>query len=175
MMKVYKIFNMKDGKPHALFVNAQKELPIGEWIPAEDTPHYTADNGKLYVKGNKGQALAYRPGWHSSSLPFFPQGGCKDTRANAPYPCIHSKHQEIFECEIAGEDCTAEAQATKLGYFQHLPNGYYQFTTNFRVRRESYPCRWFISDRIKLVRQLSHAECDELLAVAGLPPQEWEE
>ena len=123
----------------------------------------------------KGRHLPTALAGTAAVSPSFRKVGVKIPEQTPPYPCIHSKHQEIFECEIDGEDCTAEAQATKLGYFQHLPNGYYQFTTNFRVRRESYPCRWFISDRIKLVRQLSHAECDELLAVAGLPPQEWEE
>lgn len=89
-MKVYKIFNMKDGKPHALFVNAQKELPIGEWIPAEDTPHYTADNGRPYVKGNKGQALAYRPWLAQQQPPLLSARRVQRYQSKRPLP-LHTQ------------------------------------------------------------------------------------
>jgi len=61
--RAWKLFRlMKDGSIKPLFIGKTKELPIGEWIEAEDIP----------TKG-----FAHRPGWHATLLPFAPH--LKDT------------------------------------------------------------------------------------------------
>jgi len=48
--KVYKVFTVApDGKPTALFVSGTQKLPQGVWLDAQDTWHFEAKNGKLYV------------------------------------------------------------------------------------------------------------------------------
>lgn len=49
-IKVYKVFTLdKDGDPSALFVSGKDKLPMGVWLNAQDTWHFTAANGKDYV------------------------------------------------------------------------------------------------------------------------------
>ena len=64
-MKAYKLFRMKKGKLYPLYVLSNKETPIGEWVLAESGE--LQSNGK--VKAKLGNGLAYRPGWHCSTLP----------------------------------------------------------------------------------------------------------
>lgn len=53
-IKVYKVFTLdKDGDPSALFVNGKDKLPMGVWLNAQDTWHFTAENGKQYVPSTK--------------------------------------------------------------------------------------------------------------------------
>lgn len=54
-IKVYKVFTMSDtGKPSALFVSSQYDLPIGVWLDAQDTFHFTDQkNGHKYVPSTK--------------------------------------------------------------------------------------------------------------------------
>ena len=57
-MKVWKLFRLKkNGAITSLFINKTKELPIGEWMEAEDHP----------TKG-----FAHRPGWHCTLYPTAP-------------------------------------------------------------------------------------------------------
>lgn len=52
---VYKVFTMSEtGKPSALFVSSQYDLPIGVWLDAQDTFHFTDQrNGHMYVPSTK--------------------------------------------------------------------------------------------------------------------------
>ena len=54
-IKVYKVFTMSNsGKPSALFVSSQYDLPIGVWLDAQDTYHFTDQrNGHMYVPSTK--------------------------------------------------------------------------------------------------------------------------
>lgn len=54
-IKVYKVFTMSSaGKPSALFVSSQYDLPIGVWLDAQDTYHFTDQrNGHMYVPSTK--------------------------------------------------------------------------------------------------------------------------
>lgn len=57
-MKAYKLLRMKkDGKLYPLFINKQKETPVGEWMEAECCP----------TKG-----FAVRKGWHCCFKPVAP-------------------------------------------------------------------------------------------------------
>lgn len=53
-IKVYKVFTLdKDGDPSALFVSGKDKLPMGVWLNAQDTWHFTAANGKDYVPSTR--------------------------------------------------------------------------------------------------------------------------
>lgn len=53
-IKVYKVFTLdKDGDASALFVSGKDKLPMGVWLNAQDTWHFTAANGKDYVPSTR--------------------------------------------------------------------------------------------------------------------------
>lgn len=53
-IKVYKVFTLdKDGDPSALFVSGKDKLPMGVWLNAQDTWHFTTANGKDYVPSTR--------------------------------------------------------------------------------------------------------------------------
>lgn len=53
-IKVYKVFTLdKDGDPSALFVSGKDKLPMGVWLNAQDSWHFTAANGKDYVPSTR--------------------------------------------------------------------------------------------------------------------------
>lgn len=56
-MKAYKLFRIKNGKLHPLFINRNQEIPLGEWLVAENHP----------TKG-----FAIRKGWHCTLKPIAP-------------------------------------------------------------------------------------------------------
>lgn len=57
-MKAYKLFKKrKNGSIGSLYINARAELPIGEWLEAEEH----------HKKG-----FAFRPGWHTTQKPHAP-------------------------------------------------------------------------------------------------------
>ena len=161
-------------------------------IPNEEVRQELIARGFL-KKGSKAKkitALAYRPGWHAGTLPFFPQGGKKvpnpdytgdETQdvarwADTPYPNVHRYNQVVFECEMAfDEDYNAEAQATKDGDLEHLPvDGSYYYATNPLTRANPDLGAWVISGSLKINRALTKEECDALLADKGMPAQQWE-
>lgn len=133
-------------------------------------------------------ALAYRPGWHAGTLPFFPQGG-KRAPKDSPYPNIHRYNQVVFECEVmADEDYTAAARAqekaqTKDGRLnlaradlQYLPkDGFYYYATNPLTQNNPNLGAWVITGSLKINRALTQEECDAILATHGMEPQAWEQ
>ena len=54
-IKVYKVFTLSEtGKPSALFVSSQHDIPVGVWLDAQDTFHFTdQSNGHMYVPSTK--------------------------------------------------------------------------------------------------------------------------
>jgi hypothetical protein len=80
MQTAWKLFRLKaNGELTPLFINKQKELPIGEWMEAEDHP----TNG-----------FAHRPGWHATLKPV------------APHLKEHAKGQKRVWIEVVIEDYT---------------------------------------------------------------------
>lgn len=73
--KAYKLLRVSknhQGKIYPLFVNANHEIEMNEWIEAE----YGEMNDKGKVKSKLG-ALCFRPGWHLSDIPYAPHIGKK--------------------------------------------------------------------------------------------------
>ena len=133
-------------------------------------------------------ALAYRPGWHAGTLPFFPQGG-KKAPQGSPYPNVHRYNQVVFECEVsADKDYTHAAESqpkartkdgslnTKKADLQYMPeDGYYFYATNPLTHGHPELGLWAISGSLKINRALSQEECDRILMRHGMMPQGWEQ
>jgi predicted ABC-type ATPase len=139
-------------------------------------------------RAQKITALAYRPGWHAGTLPFFPQGG-KKAPQGSPYPNVHRYNQVVFECEMsADKDYTHEAESqpkartkdgslnTKKADLQYMPeDGYYFYATNPLTHGHPELGLWAISGSLKINRALSQEECDSILMRHGMMPQGWEQ
>lgn len=160
-------------------------------IPNEKVRQELIERG-LLAEGSKAQkvtALAYRPGWHAGTLPFFPQGGMRPPKGmNTSYKNIHRYNQVVFECELAADkDYTHEAEQqpkarnkdgslnTKKADLQYLPeNGYYYYATNPMTHGHPELGLWAISGSLKINRALTQEECDDILKKQGMEPQPWE-
>lgn len=158
-------------------------------IPNEQVRQELIERGFLKPgsTAKKITALAYRPGWHAGTLPFFPQGGKKN--AAAPYGMMHRENQVVFECELAADkNYTQEARSqekakTKAGKLnlknadlQYMPeNGFYFYATNPLTQSHPELGAWAISGSLKINRALSQEECDRILEKNGMEPQAWEQ
>ncbi|MCI6283595.1 glucosaminidase domain-containing protein [Selenomonas sp.] len=158
-------------------------------IPSEEVRQELIERGFLKPGSTAKNitALAYRPGWHAGTLPFFPQGGKKNAAAN--YGMMHRANQVVFECELAADkDYTQEARSqekarTKEGKLnlqkadlQYLPeNGFYYYATNPLTQSHPELGAWAISGSLKINRALTQEECDRILAANNMKPQAWEQ
>ena len=135
--KCYKLFRVSKknkGKLYPLFVFADKEIPIGEWVKAECGEQN--DNGK--VKSKLG-ALAFRPGYHSSVDPLCTHIGRKGESGEIEF--LNESHVWC-ECEFISEksyqDIVNENGKNKKGIvipknacMKEIPvGGYYKYKTN---------------------------------------------
>lgn len=167
-MKAFKLFRIKNGKLYPLYVFADKEIPIGEWLQAEEGPR--TEDGK--VKAKHLGRLAYRPGFHLAEIPNSPWIGKKQpdgTLAMAP-------DTVWAECEFSSEICYgAKARengwkngkwAAKRAYLTHIPvGGYYKYRTN------SNGDVWIIAGAMKVIRILSDEERINICLENGVVPQ----
>ena len=164
--KGYKMFRMIDGKLYPLYVLADKETVMGEWLPDEVGPMV---DGKVKSKLGK---LAYRPGWHIAEIPNSPWIGKKDKngelirRKNNVWCeveyCVDKSYQE--EARENGWRCGR--WAAKRACLSHIPvGGYYKYRTNTNGDV------WVISGEIKVNRILSNKEVFEICRSHGIVPQ----
>lgn len=192
--EAYHITNPKNGRqyvptfsnPNRVGADGKKKTkPTGDAVPIADeaTKAELIKRGFIGPRANSVTAVAYRPGWHAGTLPYFPQGGLK--REGSNYGMVHEQKQVVYEIEVAADkDYTEIARSqpkaiTKAGKvnlrnadLDYLPKGgMYYYTTNPRLNPQEDG--WVITDSIKVVRALSQEECDALLAKAGKLPQEW--
>lgn len=160
-------------------------------IPSEEVRQELINRGFLPEgsTAKKITALAYRPGWHAGTMPFFPQGGKKPAKGEKTnYENIHRYNQVVFECELAADkDYTAEAEAqpkartktgklnTKNADLQYMPeDGFYYYATNPMTHGHPELGMWAISGSLKINKALTQEECDKILTDNNLLPQEWE-
>ena len=154
-MIVYKLFKLKNGNLYPLYVEANKAVPMGEWIQAScgelvDETHVKASGC--------GGVLSLRPGYHSTLVPFTDWIGQKQ-----PDGTLARRPNHVWcECEIRGEELTV----TERNGLRTVPNGWYRFKTNSKQRDP-----WIISGEIKVNRILSEDEVTELCLSNGLEPQ----
>lgn len=157
-MIAYKQFRIdKSGNLHPLFVNVDEIIPIGKWLRAKEGKRL--ENGK--VKSKLG-ALAYRPGWHLSEIPYAPHIGIKENGK-----VKYMKPDTVWaECEIYDEiDYTLKAENNgwingkfnaQKACLDYIPAyGYYEYRTN----NNAYGT-WYIADRIMVNRVLTDEEVE---------------
>ena len=66
-MKTYKLFRIRNGKLYPLYVEASREMIVGEWLNAGVGALVDETHVKASGCGGK---LALRPGFHSTLVPF---------------------------------------------------------------------------------------------------------
>ncbi|MGN0241464.1 MAG: hypothetical protein ACI4CS_07240 [Candidatus Weimeria sp.] len=171
MAKGYKLFMTKKSRPGELFplyVFAEKPLPMGVWLDAEEG----IKDGRGRVKSRLG-SLCFRPGWHINE--------------NCPYAVhIYSVHDGkkyqkdgTVWCEVEySDDIDYQPEADKNGihpngkyvgrdaYLKHIPvNGYYRYKTSPQMYG-----RWIIAGKMKIVRTLTDDEVIRLCHAYDLEP-----
>ena len=168
-VKAYKLFKIKGGdtsKLYPLFVNANKPVEVGEWIPAEIGP--VTKEGK--VKSKLG-SLAFRPGWHSGELPVathIGEGGKppKYRRANEVWAEIEVPADVDWQAEANSRarvkrDGTIDVKTAHIT--DGIPEGgFYKYKTNPNMYES-----WVISGAIKVNKVLSDSEVSSINQSAG--------
>jgi hypothetical protein len=159
----YKLFNQReDGNLYPLYINPDNDsayVQIGKWYDADEGA-YSIDpkNGRKYVKAQGGLTkLAYRPGWHSGSVPFLDHIGVRGDDGKQYLP----KNFVWAEVEISA-DKNYQDEADKNGtqardkQLDYVPtDGFYKYKTNSKAAADQ---EWYISGALKVVRIISDEE-----------------
>lgn len=159
----YKLFRIRGGKLHPLYVDASREIPIGTHLDADEGPR--TPGGK--VRSKLGE-LAFRPGWHLTEIPFADHIGRR-----MPDGSLAQAADTVW-CEVRYDDAVdynpAAKAAGKLRRDQCLrtvpKGGSYWYTTNASAK-----VRWLISGGIEVLRILEPSEVDEICRAHGIEPQ----
>lgn len=180
-VKAYKLFRTDPKTPESLyplFVNANKPVPIGQWLPAEAGELTQA--GK--VKSKIGD-LAYRPGWHAGDMPIATHIGGKSS-PELTAPDFRPSNQVWAEVEMPADVdwqkvALERAQRNKAGDIiprtAHITDtipegGHYRYKTNPNMTGD-----WLIGGSMKVNRVLTPEEVmaiNEAKGVADLPRYE---
>lgn len=152
-------------------------------IPSAEIKAQLVKLGFCTAKAKSVKCVAYRPGWHTGALPYFPQGGIKSK--SAPYGMMNERNSVYCIVEIQGSDYTSKARSqakcfSKAGKFmpkradlQYMPkDGFYFYSTNPKNLDND---AWIISDRIRIVRELSRSEVSNIMENNNMQPQIWAE
>jgi hypothetical protein len=178
VVKAYKLFRTKANKPdelYPLFVNANKSVPVGEWVPAEVGP--IAASGK--VKSKLGE-LAYRPGWHAGDLPVATHIGGKSA-PGLKAPDFRRPDEVWAEVEmpadvnwqdIANQRARLNKAGKPIPSTAHITDaipagGHYRYKTSPNMEGN-----WLIGGEMKVNRVLTDEEVmaiNEAAGVADLP------
>ena len=175
-VKAYKLFKTKNGKLYPLFVNANKPVPVGQWLTAEEGPQGKSQGR---VKSTLGD-LAYRPGWHSGDLPVATHIGAKshaDLKAPDTRPSNHVWAEVEHPADVDWQS-VANSRARMNAKGEPIPNtahitdqvphgGFYRYKTNPNMSGN-----WLISGGMKVNRVLGDDEVkaiNDAHGVADLP------
>lgn len=168
MAIAYKLFKLKNGELHPLYIHTKQVIPIGEHLIAregEKTP-----DGKVKSKLGK---LAYRPGWHLTEIPLADHIGKKDPTGTKLLQAKDSVWCEVEFDDQIDYNMEAQAMSTQKRYqcLKKVPlNGFYWYTTNNKAK-----VRWLISGGIKVIRMMSNDEVAKICREHGFEPQEIQE
>lgn len=171
----YKLFRTNPQYPEhlfPLFVDADRPVPIGEWLRAEAGPTGKRE-GK--VRSKLGD-LAYRPGWHAGDLPIATHIG-----GGGSPPTYRPDNQVWAEIEMPADVdwqsiADSRARMTKAGLpdlkTAHITDqvpygGYYRYKTNPNMTGN-----WLIGGDMRVNRVLTDDEVraiNDAHGVADLP------
>lgn len=181
-VKAYKLFRTDPKRPgeyFPLFVNADKGVPVGQWIDAEVGP-LTAKGG---VKSKIGD-LAYRPGWHAGDYASATHIGGKSGNGLTA-PDYRRANQVWAEVELPNDVdwqsiANSRASTVKSGPNKGQPNvkeahitdqvpfgGHYRYKTNSNMQGN-----WLIGGSMKVNKTLSPDEVkavEKATGIADLP------
>ena len=166
--KLFKVKTTRKGELFPLYVNADKAMPMNEWIKAECGE--ILPNGK--VKAKLGNGLAVRPGFHINDwIPYVTHIGKKDKDGNIAF-----LPEDLVWCEVS--------YSTKVDYqplanqngmnkdgkiipvkacLKEIPvDGFYRFKTNPNMTGA-----WIIAGEMKINRILSDEEVYDLCKANG--------
>ena len=119
-MKTYKLLRIREGRLYPLYVEHEREMPVGVWL--ETRVGELAD--AAHVKSRGGSSLSLRPGFHSTKVPFTDWIGRK-----GPDGRLYQRKNTVWcECEVEGD---VEVVADRNG-LRRLPCDWYYFKTNSR-------------------------------------------
>jgi hypothetical protein len=173
VVKAYKLFRTKPNEPetlYPLFVNANKPVPLNEWVQAEVGP--VAASGK--VKSKLGE-LAYRPGWHAGDLPIATHIGGKSA-PGLKAPDFRRPEEVWAEVEMPNDIdwqtiANQRAELNKAGKIiprtahitDELPlGGHYRYKTSPNMEGN-----WLIGGDMKVNRILTDEEVQAINEAAG--------
>lgn len=167
----YKLFKVKSSQPGKLFplyVYANEETPMNEWVDAKLGE--VASDGK-HVKSKLGE-LALRGGWHlNENIPHVTHIGRKDENGNIAYLFEDQVWCEVeYSDNIDYQPLVNENGKNKQGKIipknacmREVPvDGFYRYKTN---ANQSEP--WIIAGAIKINRVLSDAEVYDICKAKG--------
>ena len=174
IVKAYKLFKTKQNAPgelYPLFVNANKPVPMNEWVNAEVGP--VAASGK--VKSKLGE-LAYRPGWHAGDLPVATHiGGKSEPGLRAP---DFRRPDEVWaEVEmpadvdwqtIANQRARLNKAGNPIPSTAHITDaipegGHYRYKTSPNMQGN-----WLIGGNMKVNKVLTDEEVQAINEAAGV-------
>jgi hypothetical protein len=174
IVKAYKLFKTKQNAPgelYPLFVNANKPVPMNEWVNAEVGP--VAASGK--VKSKLGE-LAYRPGWHAGDLPVATHiGGKSEPGLKAP---DFRRPDEVWaEVEmpadvdwqtIANQRARLNKAGEPIASTAHITDtipegGHYRYKTSPNMQGN-----WLIGGNMKVNKVLTDEEVQAINEAAGV-------
>lgn len=154
-MKTYKLFRIKNNKLYPLYVEADREMVVGEWLLANTGEKI--DETHVKAKGCGGK-LSLRPGFHSTETPFTDWIGKK-----MPDGTLAQRIDTVWcECEVEGK----QFNVTNREGSRVLLDGWYFYKTNSKQKEP-----WIISNRIKINKILSNEEVAEICRAKGIEPQ----
>ena len=177
-VKAYKLFRTKEGSDELfpLFVNADKGIQKGEWIPAEVGS--LTDAGK--VKSSIGP-LAYRPGWHAGDNAAATHIGGKSTPGQKK-PDYRPANQVWAEVEMADDVDWQSVANSNASIVKSGPNkgklnakeaqitdqvptgGHYRYKTNPNMQGE-----WLIGGEMKINDVMDNEAVKRVGQETGVP------
>lgn len=150
-MKTYKLVRIRNGKLYPLYVEMKRELPMHTLLEAGIGE--LADES--HVKSRLG-ALALRPGFHSTRVPFTDWIGKRvDGRL------VQRRDTVWCECRVYGQKEIVGPRGKK-----EFPSDWYEFRT-----RPNQPFPWIISNNIWIERILSPTEVSDICRAFHVEPQ----
>ena len=154
-MKTYKLFRFKNGKLFPLYVEAEREMPIGKWLEASVGDK--VDKTHVKAKGCGGK-LSLRPGFHSTKIPFTNWIGKRQPDGTL----VQRKDTVWCECEVKGN----QFKVTDRNGSRELLDGWYYFKTNTKQKDP-----WIISNRLMIIRLLDNEEVSKICRANGIEAQ----
>lgn len=163
----YGMFQQKDGKLYPLFVDTDKEAPIGVWQEAEAGPCIIGKNGRKYTRSKLGM-LAYRPGKHLAMVPLFDHIGKRTDHGLVRKPgtvICEVEYNSVIDYGLQAKNRGTNRRDQCLDYVPR--GGFYFYKTNPKAK-----VAWIIAGEYKIKRVLSEGEVAMICRMKGFEPQE---